>query len=1087
MSTLDEIVTSCSNMKIEQHATQEVAERSSPLEAPFLHTASNRHLRFAEGVQSSTGNWKVTREALSNRRRPQKKPLPLVVETSPITATIHEKENPDHIYNPLSDFDTSPITPITCHHHQQQDPSQDPLADNYNTPDDVAAPSRAQCPCHDDNEIDIDNTPEDVAGDAAPQFPGPEDTANDTNIDQPTPDDKEQPFDQNHPEDPVCDNYQPTPDDKEQPCDQNHPEDPVCDSYIHSFKIEHNLYNLSDDGDQWRPLPNDDDTHTLNTSMDTMHISEVADSDHQTENTLKDVAGDVPPHSPCPEDKAKDTDVANTPEDVSGDATPQFSGPEDTDNDTDIDDVTDIPKPKTMVVTAELHQPYDSSLKRKLPVIQPSSFKKTINLDSDIENIIEDEVEEILSSGDEFKVTMEDLRQLKQDRLEDAEIPSKRHSQKTLSDRSTGSKKSVGTTQSHTCAKNFFLDTLSKESMDGLNKIGQAAGEFDINIEPWMVGFYLSGDRYSFLHNMLEEASRQALTNGERLEVRNCLMTLLILTNAKRAGNFTHLTKQQVVQAKSQKGEDGIIREDNRWVNKDDSSPESCSSSSLKKEDVVEKRDAVKTANSGKGLLILDEEAKDKRRVKKEETVLVGLLKKQTGDIQMFPEVSYTFSNRTPTQEDNSSAKGFVVRTVAESEAVSARTDVPAVAVDDLVDDPTEADEPVRGSKRIAATKKYKGDTQDDDRQSIWHRPQGNDDPVPPDSSQVLVIHSADEAGCSGSGEDRNPALYGQPPPPGRQSEACYPAGIKTAWLEISLFLAGDNVFRHLSLGSERLTTLPETMKTVTAWLKEDVSSGVVSHARGEDILDLDPAHVAEYLQGARPARAADILTKAERGEQLSRAERREDRLRGRTRESTRRMVTIIEDPSTGLVHGTDAKHIIFTDGLPKVVVRDSPAVTILRSRCEWRATMMPTSQLRTWGLTTEKPTTREEPTFDPGMNRKKEIVQESERGIIFKDINEISRAVRKHTILRDDVWERLAWLPRELTFLRPLSLGGWPQSEKLGRRIKRGSSGRWSRKQLGGLERTGPAAFPAGQRVTNTGDGPRMEFPIELKMEVDT
>ena len=78
----------------------------------------------------------------------------------------------------------------------------------------------------------------------------------------------------------------------------------------------------------------------------------------------------------------------------------------------------------------------------------------------------------------------------------------------------------------------------------------------DIAIEGWMVGSYLSGDRHSFLHNMLEDAGTRKLTAPEQLEVRNCLMTLLILTNAKRAGDITHLTKDQVVKAKSAKGED---------------------------------------------------------------------------------------------------------------------------------------------------------------------------------------------------------------------------------------------------------------------------------------------------------------------------------------------------------------------------------------------------------------------------------------------------------------------------------------------------------------------------------------------------
>lgn len=68
----------------------------------------------------------------------------------------------------------------------------------------------------------------------------------------------------------------------------------------------------------------------------------------------------------------------------------------------------------------------------------------------------------------------------------------------------------------------------------------------------------------------------------------------------------------------------------------------------------------------------------------------------------------------------DSSAKGFVARTIAEFEASSAGTDVPAVAADvpaeesgsdTDADDPQPADEPVRRRTRRAATKVYKGDT----------------------------------------------------------------------------------------------------------------------------------------------------------------------------------------------------------------------------------------------------------------------------------------------------------------------------------------------------------------------------------------
>ncbi|CAG2231664.1 unnamed protein product [Mytilus edulis] len=49
---------------------------------------------------------------------------------------------------------------------------------------------------------------------------------------------------------------------------------------------------------------------------------------------------------------------------------------------------------------------------------------------------------------------------------------------------------------------------------------------------------------------------RESPTHQCRTEVRNCLTTLLILTNAKRAGDITHLTKEQVIKGKSAKGED---------------------------------------------------------------------------------------------------------------------------------------------------------------------------------------------------------------------------------------------------------------------------------------------------------------------------------------------------------------------------------------------------------------------------------------------------------------------------------------------------------------------------------------------------
>ncbi|CAG2188998.1 unnamed protein product [Mytilus edulis] len=111
----------------------------------------------------------------------------------------------------------------------------------------------------------------------------------------------------------------------------------------------------------------------------------------------------------------------------------------------------------------------------------------------------------------------------------------------------------------------------------------------------------------------------------------------------------------------------------------------------------------------------------------------------------------------------------------------------------------------------------------------------------------------------------------------------------------------------------------------------------------------------------------------------------------------------IIEDPSTGLTSGTGPKHIIFQDGVPKVVVRDVPVTKIQRSGCEWRPTKMPMSQMRTWGI----PTT-EKPTVEPGLITRR-LVKSSR--VIIKDHHETSRVARKHTILRDGVWKELKWV----------------------------------------------------------------------------
>ncbi|CAG2241995.1 unnamed protein product [Mytilus edulis] len=60
---------------------------------------------------------------------------------------------------------------------------------------------------------------------------------------------------------------------------------PLSEMNIQSLKIQPILYNLSGEGDKWRALAIEDENDTLNVSLDQLHISEDADSVHQTDNT----------------------------------------------------------------------------------------------------------------------------------------------------------------------------------------------------------------------------------------------------------------------------------------------------------------------------------------------------------------------------------------------------------------------------------------------------------------------------------------------------------------------------------------------------------------------------------------------------------------------------------------------------------------------------------------------------------------------------------------------------------------------------------------------------------------------------------
>ena len=89
-------------------------------------------------------------------------------------------------------------------------------------------------------------------------------------------------------------------------------------------------------------------------------------------------------------------------------------------------------------------------------------------------------------------------------------------------------------------------------------------------------------------------------------------------------------------------------------------------------------------------------------------------------------------------------------------------------------------------------------------------------------------------------------------------------------------FLAGSRSWlRHLDLVSGQLKTVAEKMKNISKSLRTDVLKDKVErHARGEDKLDLEPAHVAAYLESTRLERVRALLGESAAGRELTRAER---------------------------------------------------------------------------------------------------------------------------------------------------------------------------------------------------------------------
>jgi hypothetical protein len=74
----------------------------------------------------------------------------------------------------------------------------------------------------------------------------------------------------------------------------------------------------------------------------------------------------------------------------------------------------------------------------------------------------------------------------------------------------------------------------------------KAAGLFDLDLEPWMVGRYLDGSRPVHASDLLEDASGRVLRQRESLAVRDSMCLQLVLQNAKRGGDVTHIRAEDL-------------------------------------------------------------------------------------------------------------------------------------------------------------------------------------------------------------------------------------------------------------------------------------------------------------------------------------------------------------------------------------------------------------------------------------------------------------------------------------------------------------------------------------------------------------
>ena len=84
-----------------------------------------------------------------------------------------------------------------------------------------------------------------------------------------------------------------------------------------------------------------------------------------------------------------------------------------------------------------------------------------------------------------------------------------------------------------------------------------ARGEDQLDLEPGQVAGYLEGIRVKMVEALLGEAAAGSeLSRPERTDARNSLALQILLTNAKRAGDVTHLRRADVIKAEAIEGAD---------------------------------------------------------------------------------------------------------------------------------------------------------------------------------------------------------------------------------------------------------------------------------------------------------------------------------------------------------------------------------------------------------------------------------------------------------------------------------------------------------------------------------------------------